>query len=283
MIDYLLHPNSRRALDSYIKNPSSNLLLVGKVGTGNQTIGQHVASKLLHCKITDLAQHPYVLTIDTTSNASIGIDEVRRIHSFMLRKAPNNGKVSRIVLVPYAEKLTPESQNAMLKILEEPPQRTRIILSTSHNDSLLPTIQSRLQSITILQITAAHVQEYLRNTGQVVPSNLQEIVSKASGLSAQILQAIDAPDDTEDFDVAKKLLSSTPYERLALVDTILKEQSVDSLLQQITMMIRYILAHGGSGQKAKLIQSLTTVSDYAESLSKNPHKKLFLTSLFLEM
>ena len=52
-----------------------------------------------------------------------------------------------MVIIEDAQLLTPEAQNALLKVLEEPPANTYIIMGTDTKDSLLPTILSRCQII----------------------------------------------------------------------------------------------------------------------------------------
>lgn len=75
----------------------------------------------------------------------ISVDAVRRIHPFLHMTAAEGGW--RAVIVDSAEYLNANSQNALLKILEEPPKKTVIILTTSQPGSLLPTIRSRCRMI----------------------------------------------------------------------------------------------------------------------------------------
>jgi DNA polymerase III gamma/tau subunit len=53
----------------------------------------------------------------------------------------------KLIVIPDATKLTPESANAFLKTLEEPPQATHFILGATQLNAILPTIQSRCQII----------------------------------------------------------------------------------------------------------------------------------------
>jgi len=78
----------------------------------------------------------------------MGIEDVRNIQKATLLK-PFRGKVKAVVIEVY-ESITPEAQNALLKILEEPPANTIMVITTSRKDLLLPTILSRCKVI-ILQ------------------------------------------------------------------------------------------------------------------------------------
>lgn len=74
---------------------------------------------------------------------SIGINQIREIEQVITRK-PFAGE-NRLIVLKDMQKATPEAQNALLKILEEPPQHTYIILTTANKNSLLPTVLSRCQ------------------------------------------------------------------------------------------------------------------------------------------
>ncbi len=77
--------------------------------------------------------------------SDISVDAVRRIHPFLRMTAAEGGW--RVVIVDGADALNASSQNALLKILEEPPKKTVLILTTSQPGKFLPTIRSRCRMI----------------------------------------------------------------------------------------------------------------------------------------
>lgn len=79
---------------------------------------------------------------------AMGIEDVRNIQKAIVLK-PFRGKTKAVVIETY-EGVTAEAQNALLKILEEPPANTMIIIATSKKELILPTIISRCKVI-ILQ------------------------------------------------------------------------------------------------------------------------------------
>ncbi len=82
----------------------------------------------------------------TRTSARILIDDVRRVVTFMqLKPSQDNGW--RVVLIDNADRMNQTAQNALLKILEEPPPRTLLILVAHQAGTLLPTIRSRVQQI----------------------------------------------------------------------------------------------------------------------------------------
>lgn len=73
---------------------------------------------------------------------------------------PYEGK-ARVFLIEDADKLNEQSENALLKVLEEPPHTSHIVLLTSRPGMLLPTIHSRCQMIRFSPVTPAEIERHL--------------------------------------------------------------------------------------------------------------------------
>ena len=82
-----------------------------------------------------------VMEIDAASNR--GIDQIRELRE-MVRYASAGGRY-RVVILDEAHQLTDEASNALLKTLEEPPERVLFILATTQPEDLPDTIRSRSQ------------------------------------------------------------------------------------------------------------------------------------------
>jgi DNA polymerase III subunit gamma/tau len=82
-----------------------------------------------------------VLEIDAASNR--GIDQIRELRE-MVRYAPAAARY-KVVILDEAHQLTDEASNALLKTLEEPPERVIFILATTRSEDLVDTIKSRAQ------------------------------------------------------------------------------------------------------------------------------------------
>ena len=72
---------------------------------------------------------------------SLGIEDVKAMQKKLFLKPLRGDK--KAIIIKEAHLLTPEAQNALLKVLEEPPVSTIIILTTENTDVLLPTVRSR--------------------------------------------------------------------------------------------------------------------------------------------
>ena len=120
------------------------------------------------CKKASAGYHPDIIWKDCES-ASIKVDEIREIRrdAYIL---PNDGE-KKVYVINDADKMTQEAQDALLKILEEPPRFTTFILICYNHNSLLTTVLSR--------VTHLKLQE--KNDGISVDSEVKsaacEIVS----------------------------------------------------------------------------------------------------------
>lgn len=86
--------------------------------------------------------------VEPTDKPSIGIEQIRnQLKKLSLSNSRQNSQ--RFVLIQPAEMLTTEAQNALLKTLEEPPERTVIVLGVNQASRLLETVRSRCTTTTI--------------------------------------------------------------------------------------------------------------------------------------
>lgn len=123
-------------------------------GQSEQTIRQEIDSFLLRvfcengsgcgscsgCKKYINGVHADVLSIDSKGK-TIKIDEVREIPSVVANKSYEGG--IKAVVIGNAHLLTVQAQNALLKVLEEPPPDTVMLLGVQNSKNILPTILSR--------------------------------------------------------------------------------------------------------------------------------------------
>jgi DNA polymerase-3 subunit delta' len=89
----------------------------------------------------------------------VQVDQIRHIE----REAnyrPYEGK-ARVFLIEEADKLNEQAENALLKVLEEPPHTSHIVLLTSRPGMLLPTIHSRCQMIRFSPLTPQEIETHL--------------------------------------------------------------------------------------------------------------------------
>lgn len=111
----------------------------------NCTSGQDApCGHCLSCKKIISGNHPDV-EIVRPAKASIGIEQILDWQERVYRKHYEGNY--KVFILEEADKLTIPAANALLKVIEEPPERTLIVLSAQNAEVLLPTIQSRAQAV----------------------------------------------------------------------------------------------------------------------------------------
>jgi DNA polymerase-3 subunit delta' len=108
--------------------------------------------------------HPGLLVLrrpyDTRARrhaTSIPVDEVRRLKTFLGLTSADNAW--RVVIVDSADELNPNAANALLKSLEEPPQRALFLLISAEPSRLLPTIRSRCRRLDLAPLAGPALRQ----------------------------------------------------------------------------------------------------------------------------
>lgn len=148
-------------------------LIQGEAGTGKRTIADAFAAALQcekgkgdacgschSCRQAASLNHPDIIHVTHEKPGSIGVDEIRAqlVNDVQIR--PYNGKY-KIYIVPEAEKMTAQAQNALLKTLEEPPAYAVILLLTTNAGLLLDTIRSRCVLLNLKPVPDCQVKAWL--------------------------------------------------------------------------------------------------------------------------
>ncbi len=124
----------------------------GLFGEGAPVQSMHIAPEHPVFRRVASGGHADLLTIEREYDEKkgrfkneISIEAVRRIPGFLRKTAAEGGW--RVVIVDSAEYISSYNQNVLLKILEEPPTKTVLIVTTSQPGLLLPTIRSRCRVV----------------------------------------------------------------------------------------------------------------------------------------
>jgi len=108
----------------------------------------------------------------------IRITSIRRIKKdiYLTGKA---GK-KKIFLISGAERMNLQSSNSLLKILEEPPKDSVLLLTTSRINSIIPTIIGRCQKIKFDNLKKSHIADYIERKAEKISSQESEFFSEIS-------------------------------------------------------------------------------------------------------
>jgi len=176
-----------------------------------------------------------VIEIDAASNR--GIDQIRELRE-MVRYAPAASR-SKVVILDEAHMLTGEASNALLKTLEEPPDRVIFVMATTQPEDLEDTIRSRSQHFHFRALTFNEITDRLKYISskenlKIEDGALAVIARMAEGSMRDALSLLEQAraycgDDIQD-QAVRDLLGVVPEDALNELVQAIAEQSAERAL-----------------------------------------------------
>ena len=176
-----------------------------------------------------------VIEIDAASNR--GIDQIRELRE-MVRYAPAASR-SKVVILDEAHMLTGEASNALLKTLEEPPDRVIFVMATTQPEDLVDTIRSRSQHFHFRALTFAEIAGRLEEIAKkenlkIEPGAMAVIARMAEGSLRDALSLLEQAraycGDTIPDKEVRELLGVVPDDALEELIQAIAEGSADRAL-----------------------------------------------------
>jgi len=192
---------TRQFEESYMTGRMHHAWLISGIeGIGKATLAYHMAHFVLSGGMNPIGKlnmqnpaarliaaeaHPDLFVLqrpidDKTSTLkdSIPVEDARKIAPFMHMTASHGGW--RIAIIDEAHTLNRHGQNAILKVIEEPPEKCLILLTVTTPGILLPTIRSRCRILSLLPLSETDLRTVLLRCGADT-DNLDRVISLSSG------------------------------------------------------------------------------------------------------
>ena len=257
-------------------------LISGPEGSGKHTLAALLAAAIL-CKSGDRpcgtcaacrrvlgAGHPDFITVDDPEKKTVPVDLVREARTDMYIR-PNEAD-HKIYLSPRAHDMRDESQNALLKILEEPPSYGVFILLTNNSDRMLPTIRSRCTELAMTALQPSVLKRALQaRFPQADAAILEAATVRSGGFLGQAIQIVEEgnalPPETTAF-----LKAYAQRDALALTETLVpmekwKRDQLIPVLEQWTACLEGALLHrSGVAAVTPMAEHIGTARSAAELL-----------------
>lgn len=252
------------------------LLLQGPKGCGKRTLAMKIAEALLcdrgevsrrpcgvcdSCRKVENGGHPDVFRVAGGEGArSFHIDVIRHIREDV-NIIPHEGK-RKVYLLENASSMTEQAQNALLKIMEEPPEYACFLLTCESAAQMLPTILSR---VTVVSVGEVEREEALAGVRRLCPSASAEEIEEAWNLcGGNIGKMADALQ--KDGRLAKSNVLAN-----ALAEGVLSTKEYDLVEKTIPLLKDKELTRGGLTQLLYLFQdALLLRSGYAKKRQATP-------------
>lgn len=277
LADLVLHESTLRQVNRLIVQQPHACIIAGPADSGTYSLGLTLAETL----IGSLSEQRNLLIIEP-DNGTISIDAIRNIKQFLSLKYPrlHDNQLQRAVIIRNALHMRAEAQNALLKTLEEPPDDTIIILTTSSVDALLSTIRSRSVEIRIKPLA---IDEYKKHFPDIGAVELQKLYYLSQGYYSLFvaLQKNTGHPLYGAIDKAKEILEINVFERMCMI-SVLKEDKelLAHILYGLKQIIRYTVHNTPSNRNVHRYSSVVAAE---QQLSRNIHPKLILADLFTNL
>ena len=245
-------------------------LISGPKGSGKHTLARLLAAAVLcpeknkpcgtcaHCRKALGGNHPDFITVEDPEHKNVAVKIVRQYREDVYIR-PNEAD-HKVYLFP--QDLGLEGQNALLKILEEPPEYGVFILLTDNPEKLLPTVRSRCTELKLNALPEPLLRRQLRQEfPQVSDEDLAYALDRSGGYLGQALEILregdSVPPQTESF-----VRAYAGRDTLGLVQTLVpmekwkRDALVEILSSWRVLMAEALAARSGGSRGGTLARTL---------------------------
>ena len=278
----LLHPSSDSLLEAYLRALPQAFIITGAQGTGTLSVAKYVShvlgspEEVIVPKKKTKDGKKFEIDIE---NGRILTEDIRGLYDSVRGKQTT----PRVFIIRRAERMMPNAQHALLKLLEEPNANVYFILETSSPEKLFTTVRSRAQTLTVLPITDDQTEQYLdalqvtdatkraqlRFIAAGLPDDLQKLVSDETYFATRAQLMNDA----------RQLLQPDRYQRLLIVQKY--QPSRESALQLIDSVLQIARRNISLKPQHELVVLLDKLLVTKEQIASNHNVRLQLTQLAL--
>ncbi|WP_320044807.1 DNA polymerase III subunit delta' [uncultured Desulfobacter sp.] len=267
------------------------------------------------CKKISAGMHPDIIFIGPAEKKKIiTISQIREMGGIIASRA--NEAIFRMVCILHADQMNPQAQNALLKMLEEPPERTFFILTVEQTPPLLPTILSRCRRIDFLALSQHEIKNFLctqygldPDTAHIISGTAGSDLEQALRLSGlhkgdtpdweklrpwlikEVCRFLTVPTDQSAFKSLdlSRLLSGRPeyiHDAMAVIRTVFRDFCILKYMPDKIVNLDFLSAFKDISimhSYARMLKWMTLFHETEKRLESNSGTRLTLDRFFLSL
>jgi DNA polymerase-3 subunit delta' len=220
-------------------------------------------------KVIDVA---FMKSLDPeASGETIGINAVREIKNFLWQRP--NVSSRRTLIIDNADILTTEAQNALLKITEEPPGSSLLLLLTSDIDAILPTIVSRLPKMYIGTVAEKKIAAWLTEEQGITKTNAAAAAKRALGKPGLAWRLAHDEAFRADLDLAEAFLKTPATARKEFIKKLIEPDDF-RMRRFLDALVTVLAWQEPSAAKAAFWHKTLRLYENASDFTLNPRLQL---------
>lgn len=277
---------------------SHSYIIAGPKGSGKHTLARLLAAAMQctgekdkpclmcpQCRKVMEGSHPDVIQVDDPEKATVTVDLARWAKTDLYIR-PNEGK-KKVYIFPRAHDLRHVAQNALLKVVEEPPAYGAFLFVADRPESLLSTIRSRSVELALSPVPRGEAAAFLQKAFPDKPETelfsaweraggflggAQELLQAGDGLDENALAICQAFRDNDRLALTAALFKMEKWKREQLIPVL--RQTQDILAQALTAKAGKPVSDiagslSGSKTAARLLRACEDVRQALESAEAN--------------
>lgn len=286
--DVVGHKDILKYISSAVENNrvSHAYILNGERGSGKKMLANLFAMTLLcetgdnepcgkchSCKQAESGNHPDIIRVTHEKPNSISVDDIRTQVNNTVDIKPYQGPY-KVYIIPQADMMTPQAQNAILKTIEEPPSYAVFLLLTENAETLLPTINSRCVMLKLRNIKDTLIKKYLMENLEIPDYKADMCTAFAQGNMGRAIMLANSDHFNEIREEAVQLLKHISEMELNEIVAAVKNISVYKLeitdyLGIIMIWYRDVLLYKATKEIDKVV-----FKDQLQSIKEQARKSL---------
>lgn len=284
---------------------------IGPRQVGKRTLAKYIAALLLKVPVERLATQPDFMYVGRVLDEKTGklpkelsVETARQLRERLQGRSWLGGY--RVVIIDEAELLSVEASNALLKTLEEPPEKTIIFLLTENEEKLLPTIRSRVQVFTLGLTPEKEIVHFLEalGAGERAPL-LAAIAEGRPGLAQTFFQNPEAFEAWENEAARfRKVVGESFADKVKSIESLFKEEEGERVAEKSSAVLtvwislfrqalqvrvtgfsplsRYLPEQAALGSLTHLLESMDRLTTAKELLARNVQPRLAVEQAIIE-